>query len=147
MSIIFYIVSGLFLLGGISLYVYIKLSYREFCYRENLKENINILLKRAYSSLDYINDNYNDPLNPTHNVLKKTLSTKITFILDIIKTLPQETQEYELKFLINILTETFTRINQDINDIQKITSPLNNIINRLAREKIDYLKQIEIMME
>ena len=120
------------------------MSYREFCIKETLKENVNVLMKRAYSSLDYINNTYNDPLNPTHNVLKKTLSTKITFILDIIKTLPLETQEYELDFLIKILTETFTRINQDINDITKITSPLTTLTQRLAREKIDYLKSITV---
>ena len=129
---------------GLLFWWYIRMSYREFCIKETLKDNVNVLMKRAYSSLDYINNTYNDPLNPTHNVLKQTLSTKITFILDIIKTLPLETQEYELDFLIKILTETFTRINQDINDITKITSPLTTISQRLAREKIDYLKSITV---
>lgn len=118
------------------------MSYREFCTKETLKENVDVLMKRAYSSLDYINNTYNDPLNPTHAALNKTLTAKITFILDIIKTLPLDKQEYELNFLIKILTETFTRINQDINDITKITSPLTTISQRLAREKIDYLKSI-----
>lgn len=120
------------------------MSYREFCIKETLKENVNVLMKRAYSSLDYINNTYNDPLNPTHAALKKTLTAKITFILDIIKTLPLDKQEYELDFLIKILTETFTRINQDINDITKITSPLTTLTQRLAREKIDYLKSITV---
>jgi hypothetical protein len=129
---------------GLLFWWYIRMSYREFCIKETLKENVNVLMKRAYSSLEYINNTYNDPLNPTHNVLKKTLTAKITFILDIIKTLPLETQEYELDFLIKILTETFTRINQDINDITKITSPLTTLTQRLAREKIDYLKSITV---
>ena len=129
---------------GLLFWWYIRMSYREFCIKETLKENVNVLMKRAYSSLEYINNTYNDPLNPTHNVLKKTLTTKITFILDIIKTLPLDKQEYELDFLIKILTETFTRINQDINDITKITSPLTTLTQRLAREKIDYLKSITV---
>jgi hypothetical protein len=132
------------ILLGLLFWWYIRMSYREFCIKETLKENVNVLFKRAYSSLEYINNTYNDPLNPTHNVLKKTLTAKITFILDIIKTLPPETQEYELDFLIKILTETFTRINQDINDITKITSPLTTLTQRLAREKIDYLKSITV---
>ena len=127
---------------GIFFWWYIRMSYREFCTKETLKENVDVLMKRAYSSLDYINNTYNDPLNPTHAALNKTLTAKITFILDIIKTLPLDKQEYELNFLIKILTETFTRINQDINDITKITSPLTTISQRLAREKIDYLKSI-----
>lgn len=144
MSIILGIILGVFFIGSFILYAYVRISYREFCIKETLKENVNVLFKRAYSSLEYINNTYNDPLNPTHNVLKKTLTAKITFILDIIKTLPPETQEYELDFLIKILTETFTRINQDIDDITKITSPLTTLTQRLAREKIDYLKSITV---
>jgi hypothetical protein len=144
MGIILSIILGVFFIGSFILYAYIKISYKEFCIKETLKENVNVLMKRAYSSLEYINNTYNDPLNPTHNVLKKTLTAKITFVLDIIKTLPLETQEYELDFLIKILTETFLRINQDINDITKITSPLTTLTQRLAREKIDYLKSITV---
>lgn len=144
MGIILSIILGVFFIGSFILYVYVKISYREFCIKETLKENVNVLFKKAYSSLEYINNTYNDPLNPTHNVLKKTLTAKITFVLDIIKTLPLDKQEYELDFLIKILTETFLRINQDINDITKITSPLTTLTQRLAREKIDYLKSITV---
>lgn len=145
MSISFLVIFlSVFISLGWFFWFYVRMRYREFCIKETLKENVNVLFKKAYSSLEYINNTYNDPLNPTHNVLKKTLTAKITFILDIIKTLPLETQEYELDFLIKILTETFTRINQDINDITKITSPLTTLTQRLAREKIDYLKSITV---
>lgn len=133
-SIIAIILSSV-ILSGYILFLYIRYKYRLFCQKQDQIERIDILRKKIHSSTSYIRTNFKNDIQ-----LQNNLIPKIGFIENLITKKSLNDQEKELDFLLDIITETFSRIYKSYDDVQYIMSPLNTLRDRIVQEHIQFIK-------
>lgn len=98
-------------------------------------ERIDILRKKIHSSTSYIRTNFKNDIQLQNNLIQK-----IGFIENLILKKSLNDQEKELDFLLDIITETFSRIYKNYDDVQYIMSPLNTLRDRIVQEHIQFIK-------
>jgi hypothetical protein len=118
-------------------WLYIKRKYVAFCENEDQKERIAILRKKIESARDYVRKTYNTPFDTS---VQDNIIPKMEFIEKLIMKKDQNDQERELKFLLDMLTETFIRLRENFNDVGSIVAPLNSLRDRLVQEHIQFIK-------
>ena len=118
-------------------FLYVRHQYRIFCRREDQKEHIALLRRRIESAREYIQKNY---ITQTNRSIYDNIVPKMEFIEKLILHKSPDEQEKELKFLLDMLTETFVRLKNNYDDVQGIVSPLNTLRDRLVREHLAYLR-------
>lgn len=121
--------------SGYILFLYIRYKYRLFCQKQDQMERIDILRKKIHSSTSYIRTNFKNDIQ-----LQNNLIPKIGFIENLIMKKSLNDQEKELNFLLDIITETFSRIYKNYDDVQYIMSPLNTLRDRIVQEHIQFIK-------
>ena len=121
--------------SGYILFLYIRYKYRLFCQKQDQMERIDILRKKIHSSTSYIRTNFKNDIQ-----LQNNLIPKIGFIENLILKKSLNDQEKELDFLLDIITETFSRIYKNYDDVQYIMSPLNTLRDRIVQEHIQFIK-------
>ena len=121
--------------SGYILFLYIRYKYRLFCQKQDQMERIDILRKKIHSSTSYIRTNFKNDIQ-----LQNNLIPKIGFIENLILKKSLNDQEKELNFLLDIITETFSRIYKNYDDVQYIMSPLNTLRDRIVQEHIQFIK-------
>ena len=121
-------------------FLYIRHLYRDFCRREDQKERIDELRKKVFSANELIRTRYTTPMD--HSV-RDNLIPKIEFIVTLISSRDPEGQEKELSFLVDILTETFLRLETHYGEVDYIMAPINSMRDRLAMERIQFLKSVD----
>lgn len=121
--------------SGYILFLYIRYKYRLFCQKQDQMERIDILRKKIHSSTSYIRTNFKNDIQ-----LQNNLIPKISFIENLILKKSLNDQEKELDFLLDIITETFSRIYKNYDDVQYIMSPLNTLRDRIVQEHIQFIK-------
>lgn len=133
--LIILIILSTVIFSGYILFLYIRYKYRLFCQKQDQIERIDILRKKIHSSTSYIRTNFKNDIQ-----LQNNLIPKISFIENLILKKSLNDQEKELDFLLNIITETFSRIYKNYNDVQYIMSPLNTLRDRIVQEHIQFIK-------
>lgn len=119
-------------------WLYIKRQYRLFCMREDQKDRISVLRRQIESARDYVRKTYNTPFDTS---IQDNIIPKMEFIEKLIMRKDQNDQEKELKFLLDMLTETFIRLKENFNDVGSIVAPLNGLRDRLVQEHLNWLKE------
>lgn len=105
--------------------------------KEDQKDRITILRKQIESARDYVRKTYNTPFDTS---IQDNIIPKMEFIEKLIMKKDPDDQEKELKFLLDMLTETFIRLRENFNDVGSIVAPLNNLRDRLVQEHIQFIK-------
>ena len=118
-------------------WLYIKRQYKLFCMREDQKDRISVLRRQIESARDYVRKTYNTPFDTS---IQDNIIPKMEFIEKLIMKKDPDDQEKELKFLLDMLTETFIRLKENFNDVGSIVSPLNSLRDRLVQEHIQFIK-------
>ena len=118
-------------------WLYIKRQYRLFCMREDQKDRIAVLRRQIESARDYVRKTYNTPFDTS---IQDNIIPKMEFIEKLIMRKDQDDQEKELKFLLDMLTETFVRLRENFNDVGSIVAPLNSLRDRLVQEHLQFIK-------
>ena len=133
--LIILIILSTVIFSGYILFLYIRYKYRLFCQKQDQIERIDILRKKIHSSTSYIRTNFKNDIQ-----LQNNLIPKISFIENLILKKSLNDQEKELDFLLDIITETFSRIHNRYDDVQYIMSPLNTLRDRIVQEHIQFIK-------
>jgi hypothetical protein len=106
--------------------------------REDQKDRISVLRRQIESARDYVRKTYNTPFDTS---IQDNIIPKMEFIEKLIMRKDQNDQEKELKFLLDMLTETFIRLKENFNDVGSIVAPLNGLRDRLVQEHLNWLKE------
>ena len=138
-TLMVYIASGLLLLSaaGVGVFFYVRYAYRDFCRREELAHRISILKREIGSARAFVNERYDHAFD--HSI-RDNIIPKMEFIQKLISHKPPEEQERELRFLRDMLIETFTRLKDSYDDVPAVVAPLNSLRDRLVQEHLQWLR-------